>query len=58
MRETMRRARETSRDLLSKYLLITEFRFDTTLYCNLGNENSGPGHTKYSPGQQVPFPDS
>ena len=33
-------------DLLSKYLLIMDLRFDAMLYSNLGNENSDKGHIK------------
>jgi len=33
-----------SLDLLSKYLLITEFRLDAMLYSNLGNKISDAGH--------------
>jgi len=49
-------------DLLSKYLLITELRFDAILYSKLGNENSDAGRIKYSRGRhlscgpQVPHP--
>ena len=32
-----------SLDLLSKYLLITELRFDAMLYSNLRKENSDAG---------------
>jgi len=46
----------TSLDLLSKYLLIVEFRFDAMLlYCYLGNEKSDVGH-KRSRGPQAPHP--
>jgi len=43
----------TSRDLLSKYLFITELRFDTMLYSNLGNKNSDTGHINCSRGPQL-----
>jgi len=33
-----------------------DIRFDTMLYCNLGNGNSDPGHIKCSRGPQVPDP--
>ena len=36
----------TSLDLLSKYLLNVDLRFDTLLYSNLGTENSIAGHIK------------
>jgi len=35
-----------SRDILSKYLLVMELRFDPIFYSKLGNENSDPGHIK------------
>jgi len=44
----------TSLDLLSKYLLIMDLRFDTMLCSNLSNENSVEGHIKCSRGPQVP----
>jgi len=34
----------TSLDLLSKYVLNMDLRFDTMLYSNLGNKNSVAGH--------------
>jgi len=43
----------TSLDLLSKYLLIMELRFDTMLYSNLGNENSVAGRIKCSRGPHL-----
>jgi len=43
----------TSLDLLSKNLLNMDLRFDTLLYCNLGNENSVAGRIKFSRGPQV-----
>jgi len=52
----------TSLDLLFKYLLIMELRFEGMLYSNLGNENSDAGHIKCSRGPhlsrwpQVPHP--
>jgi len=54
----------TSLDLLSKYPLFIEFRFDAMLcsrfdamLCSkLGNENSDAGHIKCSRGPQVPHP--
>jgi len=46
----------TSLDLLSKYLLIMELRFNAMLRSNLGNENSDTGHIKCSRGLQVPQP--
>jgi len=46
----------SSLDLLSKYLLIMELRFDAMLCSNLGNENSDAGHIKCSRGPQVPHP--
>jgi len=39
---------EASYDILSKYLLIVEIRFDALLYSKLGNENSDAGHIKCS----------
>jgi len=46
----------TSLDLLSKYLLIMELRFNTMLlYSNLGNEKSDAA-PKRSRGPQVPHP--
>jgi len=48
--------------LLSKYLLITELRFEAICYSKLGNENSDVGHIKCSrglhlaQGPQVPHP--
>jgi len=45
-----------SLDLLFKYLLIIDLRFDTMLHSNLGNENSVAGHIKRSRGQQIPTP--
>lgn len=33
-------------DLLSKYLLITELRFDAMVCSNVGNENSDAGRIK------------
>jgi len=35
-------------DLLSKYLVIMELRFDVMLNSNIGNENSNAGHIKCS----------
>jgi len=46
----------TSLDLLSKYLLIMELRFDAILYSKLGNKNSDAGHIKCSHRPQVPHP--
>ena len=46
----------SSLDLLSKYLLNMELRFDAMLYSNLGNDNSDEGHIKCSRGSQVPQP--
>jgi len=37
---------EGSLDILSKYPLVMELRFDTILYSKLDNENSDPGHIK------------
>ena len=54
--------RVTSLDLLSKYLLIIEFRFDAMLYSTLGNKIFDAGHIKRSRGPylaqvpQVPIP--
>jgi len=42
-------------ELLSKYLLTTELRFDA-MCSNLGNESSDAGHMKCSRGPQVPHP--
>jgi len=42
--------------LLSKCLLIIEFRFHAMLYSNVGNEYSDAGHIKCSRGPQVPHP--
>jgi len=53
--------RDTS-DLLSNYLLTTEFRFDAMLCSYLDNENSDLGHIKcsrrlhFARGSQVPHP--
>ena len=53
--------RDTS-DLLSNYLLTTEFRFDAMLCSYLDNENSDLGHIKcsrrlhFARGSQVPIP--
>jgi len=50
------------RDLLSKYLLTMELRFDAMLYSNLANENSDAGHMKcsrvpnFACGTEVPHP--
>jgi len=41
---------EASYDILSKYLLIMELRFDTLLESKLGNENSDAGHIKCTRG--------
>jgi len=54
----------TTVNLLSKYLLVMELRFDAMLYSNMGNENSDymgnensdAGHIKCSRGPQVPTP--
>ena len=52
----------TSLDILSKYLLIVELRFDAMLCSNLGNESSDVDHIKCSRephlarGPQVPHP--
>jgi len=46
----------TTLNILSKYLLVIELRFDAILYSNMGNENSVAGHIKYSRGPQVPHP--
>jgi len=35
-----------SLDIPSKYLLVSELRFDTILYFKLGNENSDTAHKK------------
>jgi len=35
-----------SLDILSKYPLVMELRFDPSLYPNLGKENSDAGHIK------------
>jgi len=43
----------TPLDLLSKYLLNMDHRFDTLLYSNLGIENSVAGHIKWLRGPQV-----
>ena len=43
-------------DLLSKYLLIMELRFEAMLYSKLGNVNSVAGHIKCSRVPQVPHP--
>jgi len=43
----------TSLDLLSKYLLVMELRFDAMLYSKLGNENSDEGHNKCSRGPHL-----
>ena len=40
--------------LLTKYLHITELRFDVILFSSLGNENSDAGHIKCLRGPQVP----
>jgi len=48
--------RETSLDVLSKYLLIVELRFDVMLYSNLGCENSDVDHIICSHGLQIPHP--
>jgi len=54
--------RVTSLNVLSKYLLIMELRFDAMLYSNTGNENSDAGQIKCSHGPhlargpQVPHP--
>jgi len=40
----------THLDLLCKYLLIVELRFDAMLYSSLGKENSDAGHIKCSCG--------
>jgi len=37
-----------SLDLLSKYLLIMELRFEAMLFSNFGNEDTDAGHTKCS----------
>jgi len=43
MREKLRDGKETSHDLLSAYLLIMGFYFDTMLLSALGDENSDAG---------------
>jgi len=47
---------KTSLDLLSTCLLVTKFRFDTMLYCNLNNEDSDAVHIEFSRGTQVHQP--
>ena len=39
--------RETDFSWLSTCLLVTEFRFEMMLYCNLGNEIFDAGHTEF-----------
>jgi len=39
-------AMRDSLDIPSKYLLVSELRFDTILYFKLGNENSDTAHKK------------
>jgi len=46
----------TSFDLLSKYLLIMELRFETIVYSNLGIEKSDADHIKFSREPHVPHP--
>jgi len=43
-------------DLLFKYLLIMELRFDAVLCSNLGNKNSDARHIKCSRGPQFFYP--
>jgi len=42
-------------NILSKYVLVMELRFDAMLYSDMGNENSDAGHVKCSRGPQVPY---
>jgi len=46
----------TSYDLVSKYLLIMELRFDAILYSNLSNEHSHADHIQCSRWPKVPHP--
>jgi len=46
----------TSYDLVSKYLLIMEIRFDANFYSNLSNEKSDVDHIQCSRWPQVPHP--
>jgi len=43
-------------NVLSKYLLIMELRFDAMLCSNVGNGKSDAGHIKCSCGRQVHHP--
>jgi len=45
----------THLDLLCKYLLIVELRFDAMLCSNMGNENSDAGHI-WLEGRNFPTP--
>ena len=46
----------TTLNILSKYLLVMELRFDVMLYCNMGNKDYIKGLIKCSHGLQVPHP--
>jgi len=45
-----------SLDIISKYLLVMELRFEAIVYSKFGDEDSNAGHIKCSRGPQVPTP--